>query len=204
MPTLGQGEPNSPGKPPPAAAAPSGLGTMNGTWILDKRRGSPSMRGYLEAMGVAEEAIEAHEKGESEHDTINIIEFDDETFKIKKMSRVTDLSLELKLGQEFRQTMPGDRVKTILATSDDPGRSVRIVSTMPTMNGVATVVDTKTLHREENLLILVQTLVIRNERTGNEHTTTRYFTPHEGEIGPAAVTAKGIGLKPMKGVVYPK
>ena len=34
------------------------LGSMNGTWILDKRRGSPSMRGYLETMGVTELAIE--------------------------------------------------------------------------------------------------------------------------------------------------
>ena len=168
---------------------------MNGTWILDKRRGSPSMRGYLETMGVTELAIEAHEKGEAEHDTINIIEFDDESFKIKKMSRVTDLDLDLKLGEEFRQSMPGDRIKTILATSDNPGQNVRIISRMPTMNGVATVVDTKQLQREGNLLILVQTLVVRNERSGKEHTTVRYFVPHQGEIGPTAVTAKGIGLK---------
>ena len=153
------------------------------------------MRGYLETMGVTELAIEAHEKGESEHDTINIIEFDDEHFKIKKMSRVTDLGLELKLGQEFRQTLPGDRVKTVLATSDNPGQSTRIISRMPTMNGVATVVDTKTLQREDNILVLVQTLVLKNERSGKEHTTVRYFVPHQGEIGPAAVTAKGTGLK---------
>ena len=111
------------------------------------------------------------------------------------MSRVTDLGLELKLGQEFRQTLPGDRVKTVLATSDNPGQSVRIISRMPTMNGVATVVDTKTLQREDNILVLVQTLVLKNERSGKEHTTVRYFVPHQGEIGPAAVTAKGTGLK---------
>lgn len=156
------------------------------------------MRGYLEAMGVTQLAIEAHEKGESEHDTINIIEFDDLSFKIKKLSRVTDLALDLKLGQEFRQNLPGDRVKTVLATSDDPGKSVRIISRMPTMNGMACVVDTKTLQREGNLLIMVQTLVIKNERTGKEHTTTRYFVPHQGEIGPAAVTAKGTEIKHLR------
>ncbi|KAL9188617.1 hypothetical protein ACHAXT_006995 [Thalassiosira profunda] len=161
------------------------LGTMNGAWILDKTRGSPSMRGYLECLG----------KGESEHDTINIIECDASTFRIKKMSRVTDLTLDLKLGEEFQQELPGDRVKTVLATSDDPGKSIRILSRMPTMNGVATVVDTKTLKREGNILVLVQTLVIKNEQTGAENTTVRYFVPHEGEIGPAAVTAKGTGVE---------
>ena len=114
------------------------------------------MRGYLETMGVTELAIEAHEKGEAEHDTIHIIEFTDEYFNIKKMSRVTDLGLHLKLGEEFRQALPGDRVKTVLATSECPGQSVKIVSRMPTMNGVATVVDVKTLTREGNILVLVQ------------------------------------------------
>ncbi|KAL7534510.1 hypothetical protein ACHAXR_007265 [Thalassiosira sp. AJA248-18] len=188
LPTLSQGYPNDP--PSPSGGV---LGTMNGTWMLDKRRGSPSMRGYLETMGVTELAIEAHEKGESEHDTINIIEFDNEYFKIKKMSRVTDLGLELKLGKESKINMPGDRVKTVLATSNCPGKSVKIVSRMPTMNGMACVVDTKTLQREGPVLILVQTLVIKNERSGKEHTTVRYFVPHQGEIGPAAVTAKGNG-----------
>ena len=106
------------------------------------------MRGYLECMGVTEIAIEAHEKGEADHDTINIIEFDKKYFKIKKQSRVTDMGLELQLGKEFKQTLPGDRVKTVLATSDDIPKSVKVVSKMPTMNGQATVVDTKTLQRD--------------------------------------------------------
>ncbi|KAL7551939.1 hypothetical protein ACHAWF_015143 [Thalassiosira exigua] len=178
--------------PAPAPRHPSSvLGTLNGTWILDKSRGSPSMRGYLETMGVTDLAIEAHEKGEAGHDTIHVIDCDDRSFRIKKMSRVTDLALDLRLGEEFRQDLPGDRVKTILATSDRPGKSVKIVSRMPTMNGVATVVDGKSLVREGNLLVLVQTLVIRNEQTGREHTTVRYFVPHQGEIGAPAVTAKG-------------
>ena len=56
---------------------------MNGTWILDKRRGS-SMRGYLETMGVTELAIEAHEKGESDRGIINTFKFNNEYFKIKR------------------------------------------------------------------------------------------------------------------------
>jgi hypothetical protein len=178
---------------------PAPLGSMNGTWILDKSRGQPSMRGYLETMGVTELAIEAHEKGEEEHDTIHIIEFAGDTFTIKKMSRVNDLSLELKLGQEFRQALPGDRTKTVLATSDCPGQNVQIVSRMPTMNGMAQVTDTKTLMREQNLLVLVQKLTIKNELNGNENTTVRYFVPYQGEVGAPAATAKGPDGRPVKG-----
>ena len=56
-----------------------------------------------------------------------------------------DLGLELRLGQEFWHTMSGNRVKTVLATSDSPGKSAKIVSQMPTVNGIDTVADTKTL-----------------------------------------------------------
>ena len=37
--------------------------TLNGAWKLDKTRGEPSLRGFLETMGVSELAIVAHEKG---------------------------------------------------------------------------------------------------------------------------------------------
>jgi len=149
------------------------------------------MRGYLETMGVTELAIEAHEKGESEHDTIHIIEFTNDYFDIKKRSRVTDLGLHLEIGKEFKQSLPGDRIKTVLATTDNPGQSVKIVSRMPTMNGVAKVVDEKVLVREHNLLVMVQTLTIKNESNGRENKTVRYFVPHRGDIGAPAITAKG-------------
>jgi hypothetical protein len=181
------------------SAAPAPLGSMNGTWILDKTRGQPSMRGYLETMGVTQLAIEAHEKGEEEHDTIHIIEFANNTFTIKKMSRVNDLQLELTLDEEISLSMPGDRTKTIIATSDNPGQTVKIISRMPTINGMARVIDEKTLTREQNLLVLVQKLTIKNELNGNEHTTTRYFIPYHGELPDSAATAKGTDGKPVKG-----
>jgi hypothetical protein len=186
MPTIGAGEPNVCGT----------LGTMNGTWRLDKLRGKPTMRGYLETMGVPELAIEAHEKGEEDHETLHTIDFSDTHFKIKKQSRVTDMGLDLILGEERSLNLPGDRVKTTIATTENPGQQVKIVSRMPTMNGMANVVDTKTLQREGNLLVLVQTLTIKNELSGMEHTTTRYFVPHEGASIPLAATAKGsVGKK---------
>ena len=45
------------------------------------------------------------------------------------------------------------------------------MSRMPTMNRMACDIDTKTLQREGGLLILAQTLVARNKRTGREKTT---------------------------------
>lgn len=89
---------------------------------------------------------------------------------------MTDLGLELELGVEKQEVLTGDRVKTILATSDNPGKDVRIISQMPTMNGLATVIDTKVLQREESgTLLLVQTLVIKNERSGKEHVSIFYL-----------------------------
>lgn len=149
-------------------------------------------------MGVTELAIEANEKGEEEHDTIHIIEFVENTFSIRKMSRVNDLSLELTLGEELQLAMPGDRTKTIKATSDKPGQHVKIVSRMPTINGMAHVIDEKTLMREQNLLVLVQKLTIKNELNGNQNATIRYFIPYQGEIPESAATAKGPDGKPVK------
>jgi len=74
--------------------------SLNGCWILDATRGSPSMRQYLETMGVDELAIQANEKGESEQDTYHTIELSGTTIKIIKRSRVNnDLVVELTLGE---------------------------------------------------------------------------------------------------------
>lgn len=72
---------------------------LNGSWILDKTRGQPSMRGYLETMGVNDLAIEAHEKGELETDTVHRIEFSANSVRIQKLSRVNDCTMEIALLQ---------------------------------------------------------------------------------------------------------
>ncbi len=45
------------------------------------------MRGYLEMMNVHELAIEANEKGDSEHNTIHDMTLTETNFSIKKLSR---------------------------------------------------------------------------------------------------------------------
>lgn len=163
--------------------------TLAGAWILDKSRGNWSMRGYLETLHVNELAIQAHEKGEQDHDTIHNITFPDMNFdkvRIVKRSRVNnDLVTELVLGEEAVEYLkPDDRPKKSMATSDDPGKHLKIKSSLLTMNGMAHVTDVKQLLQEGNRSILVQELTIVNEETNQSNTTTRYFIPHEMKMEP--------------------
>jgi len=150
------------------------------------------MQGYLETMGVPPLAIEAHEKGEAEHDTIHEITLTESNYKIHKMSRVNDLTLDLILGQEHTKVLePGSRVKKTLAMSEHKGH-VQVVSIMPTMNGVAQVTDIKTLVQEPSgSSSMVQKLIITNQQTSNSHTTIRYYIPHTGKLSAPAATAGG-------------
>lgn len=181
-------------------------------WVLDKNRGNPSVRGYLETMDVNELAIEANEKGELEHDTIHDITLNANTYKIKKLSRVNDMVLEVILGKEHKKPLlfpvgsglgsassHGEMVKRTIATSDHLGH-VEVKSSMPTINGMASVTDVKTLVQETDLdgkprSVYLQQLTIRNEKNGKTHTTTRYFVPFNGSIGPTALTAGGNNKK---------
>lgn len=170
--------------------------SLNGKWVLDRHRGQPSVRGFLETMGVSATAIEANEKGDADHDTIHDITLSSTSFKIKKLSRVNDMILDVNLNEEqVKPMLPGDRIKKTLATSEHLGH-VLIKSTMPTMNGVASVTDEKNLLQEtapDGSLrsIYVQKLNIVNESTKATNETIRYFVPFEGEAAPTALTAGG-------------
>mmetsp|Transcript_15436 Transcript_15436/g.22011 ORF Transcript_15436/g.22011 Transcript_15436/m.22011 type:complete len:232 (+) Transcript_15436:115-810(+) len=194
--------------------------SLNGIWVLDKTRGSPSIRGYLETMGVDELAIRANEKGEQETDTMHDITLTSTSYKIHKLSRVNDLTLDLTLGKEHVEQLRllpdgssgtgvegAERTRRTLATIPDIQKDssnnseevvldhVRVESTMGTMNGVARVLDVKKLIQDkekgEGEVVYVQNLTIWNESTGKEHTTTRYFIPFHGQLGPTALTAGG-------------
>jgi hypothetical protein len=154
--------------------------SLDGVWILDKTRGKWSMRSYLETLHVTELAIQAHEKGELEQDTIHKIEMDLENLKITKRSRVNnDLVVELKLGEEKVEYLkPGQRPKKTVAISEDPTH-LEIRSSLLTMNGMAHVTDIKKLTQEDDKSVLVQHLTIVNEQTGQSNTTTRFYLPHD-------------------------
>ena len=154
--------------------------SLNGVWILDKSRVPWSMNEYLRTMEVDELAIEAHEKGEREQDTIHTITLTAERVKIVKQSRVNNnVVVELDLGQERTEYLPPlDRPKTSLATSDNPSH-LRIQSSLQTVNGRAKVTDIKTLQQEDDKTVLRQQLTIVNEQNGQSSTTTRYFVPYQ-------------------------
>jgi hypothetical protein len=154
------------------------------------------MRGYLETLNVPELAIQANEKGENELDTIHAIELSDEKVKITKRSRVNNnLVLELAFGEELVEYLkPDDRPKKQLATTEDPGKHLKIVSSLLTVNGMAHVTDIKRLEQETKGSVLIQELTINNPASNKTHTTTRYFNPHDeksGELGAAMAAAGG-------------
>lgn len=131
-------------------------------------------------MNVDPVAIEAHEKGELEFETIHTITMDAQKVKIVKRSRVNnDVTVELTFGQEqIIHLPPGDRPKKSLATSEGPG-NLKIVNSLQTYNaGKATVTDVKNLQQEEDKSVLVQELTVVNEVTNESCTTTRYFIPY--------------------------
>ena len=158
--------------------------SLNGTWILDKSRGDEwKMNNYLATMDVDPLAIEAHEKGEMEHDTIHTITLTDRSVEIIKQSRVNNqLRVQLVLGEESADYLPpGNRPKKSLARSDHLGH-VEIVSSLLTVNGMAQVKDVKNLVQEsDEKSVMVQELTITNEATGKSCTTIRHFLPYNDE-----------------------
>lgn len=137
------------------------------------------MRAYLETMGVHELALEAHEKGEAEYDTIHTISLDHNSVQLIKRSRVNaDIRVDLELGVEHVVFLPpGNREKKSLAMSDHPGH-LYIQSSLQSFNGLARVVETKNLLQEEDRTVMVQVLTITNDLTGATCTTTRHFIPY--------------------------
>uniref|UniRef100_A0A7S0PHQ3 Cytosolic fatty-acid binding proteins domain-containing protein n=1 Tax=Leptocylindrus aporus TaxID=1398097 RepID=A0A7S0PHQ3_9STRA len=169
-------EPTSSGAEASAGAEPRTC--LNGVWKLDKTRGEPSMRGYLEVMGVDGLAIEAHEKGERDVDTLHHILLTGDTYRVKKTSRVNNLQEEFALGKETLTTLAdGNRQKKTLVESEN-NTTVRICTHMPTVNGAAEVTDVKTLVHEDNGRVCMhQELIIKNLNNGKTKVTRRWFTP---------------------------
>ena len=160
--------------------------SLNGSWILDKSRENWSMNEYLKVMKVDPLAIEAHSKGDASIDTIHTIRMTNRKLSITKESRVNhNLVVELEWNREHVETLSNnndtqapERYKKSTATKEND-RHIIIESTLDTLhNGMAKVTDEKVL---EDNNVLKQTLTIVNLATQEQHTTVRYFIPHDNK-----------------------
>ena len=147
-----------------AAAAPPPIKrtSLNGRWVVDKGR-SQLMSDFLRVMDVPSDAIQAHEKGEQETDTYHTITLseDNATVRIVKRSRVNDdVVVELEIGKEKTEMLrawstdrsiknPEKRPKKAIATTEDPGKHLKIENKLLTVNGMAHVIDTRRLVQED-------------------------------------------------------
>ena len=121
------------------------------------------MSDYLRVMDVPSDAIQAHEKGEQETDTYHTITLSDDnkTVRIVKRSRVNDdVVVELEIGKEKTEMLrawstdrsiknPEQRPYVAIATTEDPGKHLKIENKLLTVNGMAHVIDTRKLVQEE-------------------------------------------------------
>jgi hypothetical protein len=159
------------------------------------------MKHYLAVMNVDPLAIEAHDKGEIQHNTIHTIYMDHRQLHIIKRSRVNNnVKVALEFGRLHVEYLPpGNREKSSLATMmpHEFGKKFQIQSTLQTVNGKAHITDTRELlvvqggHSGDGSRItrtfMLQTLTIVNQLTGQQSTTKRYFLPYNDVT--AATTA---------------
>jgi hypothetical protein len=113
---------------------------------------------------VNELAIQAHEKGELDHNTFHTISTDADCSEIKtvKRSRVNnDLVVELAIGEEkVEYLQPGDRPKSSLATTMEDSLGTHLIiqsSLLLTMNGMAHITDIKRLVQESDDITVIRT-----------------------------------------------
>jgi hypothetical protein len=203
--------------PVPSSAAPAGdyrepeqRTSLNGSWILDKTHRPNedwSMKHYLAVMNVDPLAIEAHDKGEIQHDTIHTIYMDPRKLHIVKNSRVNNnVHVVLEFGRLHVEYLPpGNREKSSMATTtpSEFGKKFTIQSTLQTANAAgekAHITDVRELlvvpygvdvgdGSRITRTFMRQTLTIVNQLSGQQSTTTRYFLPYSDAAAAAAAAA---------------
>jgi len=175
--------------------------SLNGLWLLDKEKEPHSMRGYLEAMAIAEEIIQLHEKKETEKDAAFEIALTETQYTLKHFywqdsdSKSKGKVLRLNLGEEMVESVsirgiPTEQKRRTVATSDDQTH-VCVTRSMITASGIANIKDVKVLiephvfdgstgsyvRDETRYPMMRHELTVVNESLGKKHTTIRFFMP---------------------------
>jgi hypothetical protein len=125
--------------------------SLNGAWILDKTtrpKEEWSLKHYLAVLNAHPLAIEAHDKGEMEHDIIHTIYMDPSELQVTKGSsrfkhENDGVKVVLKFGQRHVEHLPpGNREKSSIATTtttnisdDEFSKKFQIESTLELVNG---------------------------------------------------------------------
>jgi len=175
--------------------------SLNGLWLLDKENEPYSMRGYFEAMAIAEEIIQLHEKKEREKDAAFEIVLTESQYTLKHFywqdsnSKSKGKVLRLNLGEELVESVsvrgiPTEQKRRTVAKSDNQTH-VCVTRSMITASGIANIKDVKVLIEPQDINgstelyvrdkikypMMKQELTVVNESLGKEHTTVRFFLP---------------------------
>jgi hypothetical protein len=163
-------------------------GTLCNKWILDKRLGSPSLRGYFEAMNISKEMAESHVKKDEAMDIMCHIDLTTDVFKIRAFY-IQDVEnppqiLIAPLGKEQVERAGAKRT---IYTSDSPSHVV-MKRSMHTVTGYAEICDTKEVvythtielpegYTEQPEFMMRQTMTVENHESKKTHTIIRYYLP---------------------------
>jgi hypothetical protein len=167
-------------------------GSLYGKWILDKRLGSPCMRGCLEAMSIPTDLIDDHIKID-QNDIMCHIDLSDTHIKIKSFylqdyetpPKVVTLPLGIEVVQKHG-------AKRTLVTRTNPSRVIMKRSIM-TYAGFIEYSDVKEIVSFANIetaniprdytdkpsLLMRQFVTIKNHESGKKHSLIRYYLPVE-------------------------
>lgn len=173
--------------------------SLNGTWILDKSRGQPMMRGHLEAMGVDKALVDEQDKIDQTYDVVHEIHLTPTTLTVMKYnprSGKMEMATDVMLGMVKAEAMRGggEHSKTTLARSHDMSH-IRVEVRLPTSGTSAiNLLDMRSMEQSEYGPVMVQTLSTHDEQSGKHYTTTRYFLPYQAA---AKVPAPQVGAPMM-------
>mmetsp|Transcript_16049 Transcript_16049/g.23825 ORF Transcript_16049/g.23825 Transcript_16049/m.23825 type:complete len:194 (+) Transcript_16049:135-716(+) len=155
--------------------------SLTGSWVLDKSR-SDSMEPYLLCLNVAELAIEAQCKCESDHESRNVISINGSQFTIHKRTKINALTEMFELGVE--KSIParsGTRKTIVELTNPQDCSSIEVKTTMPIATGELELNERRSLI--ENGHACLQELDLTNIKTGQKCFTQRIWvrvpTTHE-------------------------
>lgn len=165
-------------------------GSLYGKWILDKRLGSPCMRGCLEAMSIPKDLIDDH-VSKDQHDIMCHIDLSDTHIKIKSFYlqdyETPPKAVTLPFGKEI---VENHGAKRTLVTSTNPSRVIMKRSIMThvgfieysDVKEIVSFANVETIPRdytEKPSLLMRQFVTIVNHESGKKHSLIRYYLPVE-------------------------